>query len=57
MDTGSWQTAVHRVAKGWTRLKILSTHACTVIPLPPVIISIIIRYVSKCFTCNIAFNP
>ena len=27
MDEGAWQAAVHRVARSWTRLKQLSTHA------------------------------
>ena len=27
MDRGAWQAIVHRVAKSWTRLKQLSTHA------------------------------
>ena len=27
MDRGAWQTTVHRVAKSWTQLKQLSTHA------------------------------
>ena len=27
MDRGAWQATVHRVAKSWTRLKQLSTHA------------------------------
>ena len=27
MDRGAWQAAVHRIAKNWTRLKWLSTHA------------------------------
>ena len=26
-DRGSWCATVHRVAKSWTRLKLLSTHA------------------------------
>ena len=29
MDRGTWQAAVHRAAKSWTRLKQLSTHART----------------------------
>ena len=28
MDRGSWRAAVPRVAKSWTRLKWLGTHAC-----------------------------
>ena len=28
MDRGAWLVAVHRVAKSWTWLKRLSTHAC-----------------------------
>ena len=28
MDRGAWQAIVHRIAKTWTRLKQLSTHAC-----------------------------
>ena len=29
-DRGAWQVMVHEVAKSWTRLKLLSTHAhCT----------------------------
>ena len=28
MNRGTWQTTVHRVAKSWTWLKRLSTHAC-----------------------------
>ena len=28
MDRGAWQAMVHRVAKSWTWLKQLSTHAC-----------------------------
>ena len=28
-DKGVWRATVHRVAKSWTRLKRLSTHACT----------------------------
>ena len=32
MDGGAWQATVRRVAKGWTRLKHLSTHACMVAP-------------------------
>ena len=31
MDRGSWQTTVHRVAKSWTQLKQLSTHAQSMI--------------------------
>ena len=27
-DRGAWWATVHRVAKSWTRLKQLSTHAC-----------------------------
>ena len=27
MDRGAWQALVHRVAKSWTQLKQLSTHA------------------------------
>ena len=27
MDRGAWQAVVHRVAKSWTLLKRLSTHA------------------------------
>ena len=27
MNRGAWQATVHRVAKSWTRLKGLSTHA------------------------------
>ena len=27
MDRGAWQATVHRVAKSWTQLKQLSTHA------------------------------
>jgi len=27
-DRGVWRATVHRVAKSWTRLKRLSTHAC-----------------------------
>ena len=27
MDRGAWQSTVHEVAKSWTRLKQLSTHA------------------------------
>ena len=30
MDRESWWAAVHRAVKSWTRLKLLSTHACTV---------------------------
>ena len=29
MDRGAWWTTVHRVAKSWTRLKQISTHAHT----------------------------
>ena len=29
MDRGAWWAAVHGVAKSWTRLKQLSTYACT----------------------------
>ena len=29
MDRGAWQATVHGVAKSWTRLKWLITHACT----------------------------
>ena len=29
VDRGAWRAAVHRVAWSWTRLKRLSTHACT----------------------------
>ena len=29
MDRGAWWAAVHGVANSWTRLKQLSTHACT----------------------------
>ena len=28
MDRGAWQAMVHTLAKSWTRLKHLSTHAC-----------------------------
>ena len=28
LDRGAWWAAVHRVAKSWTELKRLSTHAC-----------------------------
>ena len=28
-DRGAWWAMVHRVAKSWTQLKQLSTHACT----------------------------
>ena len=28
-DRGAWRTAVHMVEKSWTRLKQLSTQACT----------------------------
>ena len=31
MDRGSWQATVHRVAKSWTRLKWLITHAFLII--------------------------
>ena len=27
MDRGAWQATVHRVAKNWTQIKQLSTHA------------------------------
>ena len=27
MDRGAWQATVHRLAKSWTRLKELNTHA------------------------------
>ena len=30
MDRGAWRATVHRVTKGWTRLKQLSMHACNV---------------------------
>ena len=29
MDRGAWWATVHRVTKNWTRLKQLSTHACS----------------------------
>ena len=29
MDRGAWWATVHSVAKNWTRLKQLSTHACS----------------------------
>ena len=29
MDKGAWQALVHRVIKGWTQLKPVSTHAHT----------------------------
>ena len=29
MDRGAWQATIHRVTKSQTRLKCLSTHACT----------------------------
>ena len=29
MDRGTWRATVHKVIKNWTRLKSLSTHACT----------------------------
>ena len=29
MDRGAWWATVHRVTKSWTRLKLLSMHACT----------------------------
>ena len=28
MDRGAWQATVHRIAKSWTRLKLLSMHTC-----------------------------
>ena len=28
MDRGAWQATVHTLAKSWTRVKRLSTHAC-----------------------------
>ena len=30
MDRGAWRAAVHRVAKGQTRLKQFSIHICTI---------------------------
>ena len=30
MDRGAWWAAVHGVAKSWTELKRLSTHACRI---------------------------
>ena len=27
-NRGTWQVTVHRIAKSWTRLKQLNTHAC-----------------------------
>ena len=29
MDRRAWRVTVHRITKNWTRLKELSTHACT----------------------------
>ena len=29
MDRGAWRTTIHSVTQSWTRLKELSTHACT----------------------------
>ena len=31
MDRGACRGTVHRVAKSWTQLKQLSTHACTLL--------------------------
>ena len=30
MDRGAWQATVHRVARSWTQLKRISTHARTI---------------------------
>ena len=35
MDKGDWWTTVHRVTNHWTRLKLLSTHTCTVCFIVP----------------------
>ena len=35
MDRGSWWATVHRVARSWTQLKWLSTHARTFMPQNP----------------------
>ena len=37
VDRGAWQATVHGVAKSWTRLKRLITHACTEARTPHVI--------------------
>ena len=31
IDRGAWQAMVHRIAKSWTQLKLLSMHTCTII--------------------------
>ena len=35
MDRGAWWAMVHRIAKSWTQLKQLSTHAHLMLPTAP----------------------